>query len=298
MFPTFPMRTPEFHSARLPGLSPVLERWTARAAAVVDLSPQVFAVPHPSVLHESGAETLQAHYATIIEGVAMAEWSLAHLSAPVVVTGYSMGLYSALAFTGSLPFDEVLTLITEVCDAAHRHTPAGEWAVGAVVGLAPDMVQDLAGTHGLEVTDRYGATTWLLTGRKAQVGQALDDALQRGAPATRLLPLTAPFHATALAGISPALASAVAARTWSDPRVPILSTTTRQSLRRAADVREEVVRNASHAMDWHGTLQQLATFGVRVCVDCGASTSLAATVREDWALQYHGHDFHSLEPNP
>lgn len=295
LFPTFPMRTPEFSAARVPGLAPVLERWRARAADVVPLSADTFAVPHPTVLQSSLPETLQAHYATVIEGVAMGEWVEARLGPAHSAAGYSMGLYSALAHSGALPFEDVLRLVTHVCEAAHAQTPPGVWAVGAIVGLIPEVVRALADSHGLEITDRYGSTTWLVTGRRDPVVTALDAALAQGAPATRLLPLTAPFHASVLSSLESSVQSLVQSVRWTAPHMPIVSAITLEPLHDGAAIAAEVVRNAAHPMDWYGTIQRLIALGGRTFVECGASTSLADIIREDFAMLGLGRDFRSFE---
>lgn len=295
LFPTFPMRTPEFVPARVPGLRPILDRWTQRAAGVVPVSDRTFAVPHPTVLQSSLGETLQAHYATVIEGLAMGEWVESHLGAAQAAAGYSMGLYSALAHAGALSFEDVLRLVTHVCETAHATTPPGSWAVGAVVGLPPEAVRDLAAAHHLEVTDRYGSTTWLLTGQRDVVIAALDAALGQGAPATRLLPLTAPFHASVLSPLESSLQSLVHSVSWTTPRLPIVSAITLEPLRTGDDLAHEVVRNAAHPMNWYGTIERLISLGGRTFVECGASTSLADIIREDFATQGLGRDFRTFE---
>ncbi len=289
------MRTPEFDPARVSGLRAIVDRWTARAARVVPVSERTFAVPHPTVLQASLGETLQAHYATVIEGVAVGEWIEAQLGPARSAAGYSMGLYSALAHTGALPFEDVLRLVTHVCESAHDTTPPGAWAVGAVVGLPPDAVRALAAAHHLEVTDRYGATTWLLTGQRDVVVAALDAALAQGAPATRLLPLTAPFHASVLSPLESSLQSLVQSVSWAVPRMPIVSATTLEPLRTEDDLALEVVRNAAHPMNWYGTIERLISLGGRTFVECGASTSLADIIREDFATQGLGRDFRTFE---
>src|SRR5690606_18998810 len=131
------------------------------------------------------------------------------------------------------------------------------WAVGAVVGLPPQAVRDLAAAHHLEVTDRYGSTTWLLTGQRDVVVAALDAALGQGAPATRLLPLTAPFHASVLSPLESSLQSLVHSVSWTTPRLPIVSAITLEPLRTGDDLAHEVVRNAAHPMNWYGTIERL-----------------------------------------
>jgi [acyl-carrier-protein] S-malonyltransferase len=282
LFPTFPMRSEAFAAAGLPGLQQRLDALLRRAGEAVDFRPEVLSEPPPQ--DRAGAEhwTVQAHYGCIVENVALAEWLTQAVGACTLGCAYSMGLFAAAAHAGALRLEEALQLARDVCQAAHEGAPAGPWFIGAVVDFPHDRLRALvaASDEPLEVTDCYGPHSLLFTGRRDAVKAVLDQALAEGAPVTRLIPVTAPFHTRHLLAIEPRLLQLLAALDVRAPAFPILSSITQELLTTAEDVRAEFARNISRPMDWTATMRRLVQLGEPAAVEAGASTTLTELGRD------------------
>lgn len=295
VFPTFPMRTADFTRDRLPGFATTLDGLVARASRVVPIAPHTFDPPGSRPFDASLEQTLHAHYACFLESLAMADWMAPRTPPCDYVAGYSMGLFAALVHSGAMAFEDVLGLMRDICVEAHQVTPPGAYAVGAIVGLSLDTVRELVAGSSLEVTDVYASTTALVTGGRDAVIAALDAGIARGAVVTRLIPLTAPFHTATLADVAVFTARALDTLHVAAPKRPIVSAITQQVLSTADDVRADVPRNVSHAMDWYSTMHALAALGITHVIECGASTSLTALARQDFAGSCVSQDFHDFE---
>jgi hypothetical protein len=92
LFPTFPMRAQEFDPGSLPGLTALLKEFTQRAARVVSLEANALSTFCADDRDGSEHLTIQAHYACIIESVAIARWMTTRLGPCDLISAYSMGL--------------------------------------------------------------------------------------------------------------------------------------------------------------------------------------------------------------
>jgi [acyl-carrier-protein] S-malonyltransferase len=297
LFPTFPMRSQEFDPRCLPGLMPLLQEFTARAARVVSLEADALSTFCADDRDGSEYLTIQAHYACIIESVAIARWLTTRLGPCDLVSAYSMGLYAATAHCGVIEFERSLELARDICTAAHNAMGTQPWAVGAVVGVAAARVVELLGqsTVDLEVTDRYDEVTTLFTGPREAIKQVLDRALEVGAEITRLIPVTAPFHTRGLVQIESKIVALLDQVTVRPPIYPILSSITQTQLVTADDILAEFRRNISRPMDWRATVEQLMLTKPKTVVEAGASFTLADMVRTDFPAVCNVRDWRNFQ---
>jgi [acyl-carrier-protein] S-malonyltransferase len=276
-FPTFPMRDPTIDPARVPGLPDRIAHWRSLVAAHVDVPDGVFAHPDRIALVDDAEATRRAHLACFIENLAVAEWYVARGGAAQVVTSYSMGLYPTLVHTGALATADALRVMEGACAAAHDLATDGPYAMLALTGPDAGIVDALlaAVAPTVERTDRYALDTHLITGRADAVRAVQSAAHEGGWTDTMLLPVSAPFHATALRGAQSRLQELVAGVAIADPRCPIRSSTAPVWLRTASDVRDEILRNVWSPMDWADTILAIAADGPAEFIECGTSRRLS-----------------------
>lgn len=296
LFPTFLMRAPDFDASVLPDLGDIIEELLGRARAVVDVESTALQAFIADDREGSERQTLQAHYACIIESVAMARWATQRLGAPKAISGYSMGLYSAVAYSGALEFENALTLARDICTTAHMAMGDRRWATGAVVGFSSPRVRELVAqaTSELEVTDQCGSATILFTGPAAAVKPVLDQCLAEGAPLTRLIPVTAPFHTTVLEDVKPRIEALLAPLTVRAPSCPIVSAITQDLLITAQDIRDEFGRNILRPMNWQATMARVMQMAPGTVLEAGASSVLCDVVRDDHPQQCAVLDWRAL----
>lgn len=296
-FPTFPMRATEFDESLLPGFREIHEHWTKEAAKVVNLDFACLALIPPTENASAQHFTLQAHYACIIESISMAQYLDGKVGSPTYTMAYSMGLFAAIAHAGAIGFQSVLQLARDICIAAHQTAAERAWAIGAAVDFPEKRLRELMmqASHELEVTDLYGANTVLYTGRREPVKEVLDRALAEGASATRLIPVTAPFHTSGLLAIEPAIAQALNQIELRAPSWPILSSITQEMLVSADDIRAEICRNVSRPMNWFATLKTALALQDPQMVECGISFTLTELARALFPDACTYRDFRDLQ---
>jgi len=277
LFPTFPMRDAAASPARIPGYQAILDRWTEQAGQYIPVSDDLFDVPDPATVPDLPA-TLNAHYACFLEGMAMAEWLGEMRGRPDVVTGYSMGLFAALCCAGSVTFEDSLAVMAQICGNVHQAVEGQHYAMGVVSGLdETEASACFAGT--VEATDVYSPITIILAGLTTEVTQSLAACMAAGAEDTMLLPVSAPFHSTALSGIRGANLAAVETITIVAPEVRVISAISAAPLKTAEEVRREIIANVVTPMRWFATMLTVIQSGATAYYECGLSPRLTNVAR-------------------
>lgn len=287
------MRDPELEPAGLPGLPERVDAYAERAARVADVTPRTFAPPGTEDFGTALEATLQAQYACYVEGVAMAEWLGRRYPPCGYAAGYSMGLFAAAAHVGAVSFEDGLRILREVCRAGHAAVPDAPYAVGAVFGMGEAAVErEVARVGaGVEVTDVNGPLSILVTGGAGPVNAVVEACVREGAAETRVIPVTAPFHSSAMAGAEPAIEVLLQSVPLADPRVPLVSCGTRRLLATAGDVREELARNISRPLNWYETMRTLVGLQVGLFLECGTSKRLKGMAKREVPGAYNFHAF-------
>lgn len=296
IFPTFPMRSPEFEISKISGLSEIYQKWFDRAKNCIPLNLALINdSQNGTATHAQVTE--QAHYACIIENLSIAEWVTKNLGQCSCASSYSMGLFSALVHSNSLDFESVMKLVQSICNQAHEALKETPWAVGAVIEF-PLVKLQAAMSHidkTLEITDFYGPHAILFTGLSSSVKTVLDRALEDGASLTRLIPLTAPFHTTSLLKINPELDRLVNALDVKAPDWPILSSLSQNWLTTPDQICAEIRSNISAPMNWNLTMQKIADLKLDMVVECGASVALTDLAKQMLSSEWKCVDFREFE---
>jgi [acyl-carrier-protein] S-malonyltransferase len=283
LFPSFPMRDPEARHDAYPGLPEVVRAFADRAAEVVDVTPRTFLPPARAGFATALEATLQAQYACYVESLAIAEWLGRHYPPCDYVAGYSMGLFPAACHAGAVSFADGLRIMRDVCRAGHRAVDDRGYAVGAVFGMTEDEVRGVAARVDpeVEITDIYGPRSFLVSGRADPVAAVLAACEAQGASESKLIPVTAPFHASAMRVVEPGISAMLASVPVAAPRAPVLSCCTQRLLRTADDVRDEFTRNISSGMNWYQTMRALVAMDVRLFLECGTTPRLTNMARRE-----------------
>ena len=153
-----------------------------------------------------------------------------------------------------------------------------DFAMGVSTGLVEsEVAPHLIGA--VEITDVYSPTTIIVAGHRDEVVQSIEACVAAGADDSMLLPVTAPFHSTALRSVRAANAAALDGVALSVPSIPVISAVSAGVLETAEDVREELVTNVSTPMRWFDVMTTLLERGAGAFYEAGRSRRLATLVQ-------------------
>lgn len=297
LFPAFAMRHQEMQREQVYGYADIVESYLKRADRVVSIDARKFRSPATVSLANQLDDALQAQYACYIDSVAMGVFLERHFAPVEYVAGYSMGLFAALCHSGAIAFEDGLLLLRQICIMAHECVSGGRYGMGAVMGLTADEVMTVIRETSaeVEISDRLGTRSLILSGKCHQVESVLEASLDFGAMNVKLIPVNLPFHSSYLASLHPAVQDLLKTVTLTVPNCRIVSSITQAVLTNVADIRDEIARNISHAMNWHATMLTLLEVGVEHFLECGLSENLANIAKRNIRGKYTMHSARDYE---
>src|SRR5579883_995417 len=125
-------------------------------------------------------------------------------SEPAVVSGHSLGEFSALVAAGALDFAAAVDLVRFRGQAMQQAVPAGTGAMAAILGLDDAEVEAacaLAAQGGVVEPANFNSPGQVvIAGDSAAVARAIEAAKARGAKRAVLLPVSVPSHSSLMLG--------------------------------------------------------------------------------------------------
>jgi [acyl-carrier-protein] S-malonyltransferase len=221
--------------AQVVGMGRELDREVPEARALFDRANEILGFDLRAVCFDGPAEALEA---TDVSQPAIYVASLAALEGlkktdPAVVeacagaAGLSLGEYTALAFAGSLDFENGLRVVRrrgQAMQAASEATPSG---MASVIGLDEAKVDELCARvapHGrLWKANLLGPGNIAVSGDKAGLAQVEAVATELGAGRVVPLAVAGAFHTPLMKPADEQLAEALRGADVRPPRVPVYS---------------------------------------------------------------------------
>ncbi|MEM9791858.1 MAG: ACP S-malonyltransferase [Pseudomonadota bacterium] len=205
------------------------------------------------------------------------------VSSASYVAGHSLGEYSALCAASALGLGDTARLLRIRGRAMQAAVPVGEGAMAAILGLdlaAVEAVVDAAGQGDcLSAANDNDPKQIVVSGTRAAVERAVDEAKDAGAKRALLLPVSAPFHCALMAPATEAMQDALAEVTVSDPHVPIVANVSAGAVEDAATIREYLIRQVTSRVRWRESIGWMTAQGVSEFVEVGAGKALSGMVR-------------------
>lgn len=202
---------------------------------------------------------------------------------PDVVTGYSLGFYSALVAAGCIEFDEGLHAVRAAGEAAMDASAAMPGTMGAVIGLGLAEVEkacaDASDAGRVWVSNVNAARQVLVSGSVAGVLRAVEAANGMGALSAYVLNMGAAYHSPMMEEASGRFAVHVGDMRFQRPSVPLMSYLDAGYLDDPGDIAETVTTQISRRVLWKDTVQRLAADGVTRFIEAGPGSALTRMVR-------------------
>ena len=204
---------------------------------------------------------------------------------PDLVAGHSLGEYSALVAAGAIPVADAARAVRARGTFMQEAVPAGQGAMSAVLGLAPERVTAIcaevaAATGQVVAPANYndpGQT--VIAGAAGAVERA--GALLKEAGAKRVLPLpvSAPFHSALMEPVKARLAEVLRAIPWKAPSVPVVTNVEAKPNAEVARIVPLLVEQVTAPVRWIECVEELARQGVTRLVEVGPGKVLSGLAK-------------------
>jgi len=197
--------------------------------------------------------------------------------APAFVAGHSVGEYAALVAAGVIEFEAALRLVARRGELMAGASAGGGMA--AVIGLERDVVESVGRAFDLVVANDNAPGQVVVSGDREKLAAAEEPMRAAGAKRVIPLPVSGAFHSPLMASIAEELTAALAAETWSDARIPILSNVTGEPVVDAGRVRSLLAEQVRSPVEWMRSVRRMAADGVDTMLELGSGAALVGMVR-------------------
>lgn len=216
-------------------------------------------------------------------GCAVARVFYRHGHEPAATAGYSLGLYAALESAGAVSFDTGLELVRAADEIMRGECAGGSFALGVVVGLGRDEIDDLLADTDPAALRRINSNnpmSKVFSGTRAEVEALLARAEARDALKAILMPSSVPYHhPTFLGDAARRFGEVIRDLPWHPPRCPVVSSIDARSLATLDELRTLTARNLDTPIHWERVVEATAALGADRVLECGAGISLTQNAR-------------------
>jgi [acyl-carrier-protein] S-malonyltransferase len=202
---------------------------------------------------------------------------------PAMVTGHSLGEFTALTAAGSIDFSTCVDLVRFRGKAMQEAVPLGTGSMAALLGLEDAEVEaacnEAAQGSVVEAVNFNAPGQVVIAGEKAAVLRAIEKAKARGAKRAIELPVSVPSHSSLMRAAGQRLGERLAATDIRAPRLRYLSAVDAREHTQPDDIRALLVRQLSSPVRWTATVAALGGGGVHQIVECGPGGVLAGLIK-------------------
>jgi len=193
---------------------------------------------------------------------------------PDLIAEHSMGIYPALAASGSIDSATALALTCRIGVSMAEMGRQKEYALGCVIGMAVGPLEAIAANNGVHVANYNTSRHFLLAGERSRIEAAAVEATDSGAFSVRVFPCDAPLHTPLIEAITGDLQRIVADCSYRETRIQLVEHIGQTTLT-AATIPGFLVGELCRPVYWETTYRALRSRGVTRFQELGVGSALS-----------------------
>jgi [acyl-carrier-protein] S-malonyltransferase len=269
--------------AKIADLSPIIRATFDEASGVLGYDLWQLCQQGPA---EELNATERTQPAMLAAGVATWRlWRERDGAAPAVVSGHSLGEFTALVAAGAIDFPACVDLVRHRGQLMQSAVPAGTGAMAALLGMedadAEAACAEAAVAGGVvEAVNFNSQGQVVIAGERGPVLRAIEIAKAKGAKRAVELPISVPAHSSLMRGAGVKLGERLAQTEIRAPRIRFVSAVDSLEHSEPDDLRTLLVRQLSSPVRWARTVTAItADMGIRTVIECGPGQVLLGLVK-------------------
>lgn len=203
---------------------------------------------------------------------------------PDVVSGLSLGEYSALVAAGSINFEEAVALVKKRGRYMKEAVPVGRGAMVAIIGLSLEKITDAlkeASSLGVVEIANYNTNKQIVIGgEKDAVEKAKELCLKKGAKRGISLKVSGPFHTSLMEEASIRLREEFKNITFKEPNVKIISNVTASFINNKEEIKELLCNQVKSSVRWSESVLKMLDLGIDTFIELGPGRVLSSFIKE------------------
>lgn len=198
---------------------------------------------------------------------------------PALVSGHSLGEWSALVCAGVVAFGDAVKLVQQRGKFMQEAVPAGQGAMAAIIGLDDALI--IEACKNAEQGEVVSAVNFnspgqvVIAGTAAAVERASVLCKEAGAKRALPLPVSAPFHTSLMRPAADRLAEQIAATQFNAPQIPVVHNVTAQTEANPEKIKALMIEQIYSAVRWVECVDTISKSGINITVECGPGKVLS-----------------------
>jgi [acyl-carrier-protein] S-malonyltransferase len=257
--------------ASLAAIEPIVEATFAEASDVLGYDLWKLCQSGPEAQLNATERTQPAMLAA---GVAVWRvWRKRSGPAPTVMSGHSLGEFTALVCSDSIDFRTAVDLVRFRGQVMQAAVPAGQGAMAAVLGLEDENVEaacrEAAQGEVVEPVNFNAPGQVVIAGHASAVARAVEVCKARGAKRAIPLPVSVPSHSSLMKPAADRLRERLENTEVRSPLVPEIYTVDVRRHGHPKGIRAALVQQLFSPVRWAETVRRMIQGGVTHIVECG-----------------------------
>jgi [acyl-carrier-protein] S-malonyltransferase len=229
-------------------------------------------------------ETVNTQPAMLTAGVAAwRAWQAEGGPVPAMMSGHSLGEYSALVAAGVLVFDDAVKLVRRRAQLMQGAVPEGDGAMAAILGLDDEAViaacESASASGIVEAVNFNSPGQVVVAGERLAVEKLTELAKEAGARRAMVLPVSVPAHSSLMRPAGETLAASIEETAFAEPEVTVISSVDGTPYQDASDVRERIKAQVFSPVRWVDTIGYISANDITSIIECGPGKVLTGLLR-------------------
>ncbi len=232
---------------------------------------------------EQLSQTERTQPAMLAAGVAVWRlWQRRGGRTPDMLSGHSLGEYSALVCAGAIDFRATTELVRLRGRIMQRAVPSGSGAIAAILGLDDALIEaaciESAQGEVVQPVNYNSPGQLVIAGNAAAVARAIENCKARGAKRAVLLPVSVPSHSALMKPAAEEMRGPLQALAVQTPAMRVYAFDGGLHDSPAA-IRDGLYRQLFNPVRWSAIVAAMVTAGAKQLIECGPGKVLAGLAR-------------------
>lgn len=258
------------------------------ARAIFDQADEVLGFPLSRLCFEGPEDDLRL---TINAQPALVTASFASLQAacevggsdglppPAFTAGHSLGEYTSLALAGVSDFATTVYLARERGRLMYEAGLAQPGGMAAIIGLDEALLAEVCRQTGTWIANINCPGQIVISGAREDVAKTMDLAKTKGAHRTIPLQVSGAFHTPLMQPAFDGMTEIIATISFNEPAIPIIANTSAQPLTTAEEIKEELLTQLRHCVQWQRSIEYMVNDGVNTFIEIGPGKVLTGLIK-------------------
>lgn len=201
---------------------------------------------------------------------------------PEMVSGHSLGEFSALVASGGLSWQDGLSLVSKRALAMQKACEIAPSTMAAVLGLSDDQIENVcAEFNGEVVAANFNCPGQVvISGSTKGVELAGEKLKEAGAKRVLLLPVGGAFHSPFMEPARLELAAAIESTKIDRPICPIFQNVNAKASQNEAEIKANLIAQLTGPVRWTQSIEAMISAGAKDFIECGPGKVLQGLVRK------------------